>query len=107
MNQLLRTLLPKGSLFLSFVFFPMALVLRRLGVRVLDVNYQALGHLAIEPDIYLKEQKILKKNHFTILLAPHAIYEGAPLKLKVANSFLLECWKDHFFVITNFFAYLL
>lgn len=106
MQKFVQRFLGIGNRFLSFIVFPITLLLKWLGVRVLDVNYQAIGHLALEPDLYLKEQKLNGTKHFTILFVPHAIYEGAPFKIKVSNSFLLKCWEEHFYVIHNFFLYL-
>lgn len=93
---------------LGFLYTPLALLLKLMKVRVLDINFYAIGHLAIEPDLYLREQCLLKKRYFTILLPPHSsLHKGLDLKLEVANQFLLNCWKKHFYLISNSFLYVL
>lgn len=104
LDRFLRKLVSKFSAVLGVLFFPLAFFLKLLGVRVLEVNYQAIGHLAIEPDIYLRDQKIYKKKNFTILFPPQSLRKRS---LAVTNRFLLKLWEDHYFVVTNFFAYLL
>lgn len=93
---------------LGFLYTPIAFLLRLMRVRVLDMNFYAIGHLAIEPDLYLREQRLLQKQYFTILLPPHSsLHKGFSLKLEIANPFLLKCWEKHFCLITNSFLYLL
>lgn len=93
---------------LGVFYMPLALLLKMCRVRVLHANFFAIGHLAMEPDVYLKEQKLSGKKYLTILLPPHtSLHKGPPFKLLVANEFLLKCWGEYFLIIQNFFLYLL
>ena len=53
-------------------YIPIAFLLKLMHVRVLDANFYAIGHLAIEPDLYLREQKLLNQRYFTLLFPPHS-----------------------------------
>jgi putative glycosyltransferase (TIGR04372 family) len=88
--------------------FPIALFLKWLGVRVLDVKYECLGHLAIDPDLYLRDQAQLKQKIIPILFAPYqSLIKERPFSSLVSNRFLLKCWKRHFLVIDNLILYVL
>ncbi len=73
-------------------FFP-ALLLRFLNVRFLPVLVARIGHLVLEPDCYLKEEKLgLHKRFITVLCAP---------RCKVANQALAEYWSRHLIVVSS------
>jgi putative glycosyltransferase (TIGR04372 family) len=105
---LLNHLIKKAYAFLAYLLAPLALLLRTIGVRVLDINFRGIGHVALEPDVYVREQKLLKKKRFTILFAPYcSLIQKKPFSLSVSNPFLLDCWREHFLVIKNPILYLL
>lgn len=106
--MILGSILTGLRAFLDLLFFPVVVLLKIAKVRVLDANFYAIGHLAIEPDLWLREQALLGKKYFTILLPPHSsLRKGFPLKLEVANLFLLQRWEEHFCIIKNPWLYLL
>lgn len=87
---------------------PISLFLKCMGYRVLDVKFESLGHLSIEPDLYLREQSLLGEKHKTILFPPYnSLVKEAAFSSSVSNPFLLTCWKSHFIVIDHLFLYLL
>lgn len=90
LKKYLRPLI-KG--FINVLLSPIALVLRLCGVRLFLANFQAIGHLSIDLDVYLRECQLLKTRRWNFLLAPHPSL--------VANRFLLNCWKQHFTVISH------
>ena len=71
-----------------------AYILYILNVRILPViHINAIGHLAIEPDCYVKEEILgLHPKYRTIILAPYS---------QVANHCLLDYWSKYFYIITN------
>jgi putative glycosyltransferase (TIGR04372 family) len=75
--------------FLIYLFAPLAFLLRSMGVRVVEVKYEEMGHLALVPDVYLKEQN---RRRAVLFVPPGSL---------VSSSFLLNCWREHFFVIKN------
>ena len=78
---------------LCCVLYPFFLLFR---IKFLLVHIYNIGHLAIEPDCYLKE-RTLKANDTN---RPKITLLSAPLN-KVANSHLLRYWSDHMFVIKS------
>ena len=75
------------------VYFPLALLLYLLNIKVPFFNVDRIGHLLVEPDSFVKEY-ILKND-----VKPKAIFL-APLN-EVANKRVVECWKKYFLVIQN------
>ena len=65
-----------------------------LGVRFLPIKYlYAIGHLAIEPDCYVKEEILgIHPRYTAIMLAPVD---------KVANRHLLEYWRQYIRIVTS------
>lgn len=83
--------------------YPICLILKVLNVRFLDVTtIYAIGHLALEPDSYIKETKLgLAKKYFMILDVPiRRIFNIYPRKI-AANSALMDYWKKYYFVIRS------
>jgi len=74
---------------------PLLVLLRRLGLirwELMNVSTQFIGHLAIEPDLYLKEQKLgLRPPRRGVLLAHE----------KVSNPALLDLWRAHVKVVDS------
>jgi putative glycosyltransferase (TIGR04372 family) len=80
-------------LVLRVVAFVPALMLRIIGFRFLPIHTQRIGHLAIEPDCYLKEEA----------LGLHPQYRAcfcAPAHLS-ANGHLVEYWRSFFTVVRS------
>lgn len=75
---------------LAVGFLP-AVILRLLNFRVLPVNFSRIGHLALEVDCYLKEERLgLHPGYKAVVCAPVD---------KVANQRLLEYWSFYVRVI--------
>ena len=74
---------------LSVIAFPFFLILR---LKILPVTYSAIGHLAVEPDIFLKQGFLgLRPIVRAILLAP----------ANTANRHLLKYWRRYLLVIDH------
>ncbi|MBI3508849.1 MAG: TIGR04372 family glycosyltransferase [Chlamydiia bacterium] len=107
-RRILHLLIKKSLEGLTWLLLPVAFLLKLAKVRVLAVKFQAIGHLAVEPDLYLREHLILNNKHRTILFPPFRsfLFEKS-LRSAVCNQTLLDCWRKHFFVIDNLFLYIL
>lgn len=71
---------------------PLALAGRLAGVRFLGINYRRIGHLAVEPDCFVKERALgLHRGVIPFACAP---------RNRVCNCALLDCWKPHIRWIT-------
>ena len=66
---------------------PAALIARLVGVRFLAINYKRIGHLAVEPDCFVKER--LLGRHRRVIPFVCAPSNG------VCNHSLLDCWRPH------------
>lgn len=94
----------------SILCFPVSWLLKKWGFRVF-VSGTAIGHFTIEPETYLKEQKLGRiPKYRTILFPPFkALISRRPWQLNACNSYLTHLWKQYFCVITNpiiaFFLY--
>lgn len=94
--------------FFSALLSPLAFLLKTAGICVVDVKFEALGHLAVEPDLFLREKQSLGKKCYPVLFAPYRSFiKEQPFSTLVCNPFLLRCWSRHFYVIDNLFLYLL
>lgn len=73
---------------------PLACVLHAVGFRRLTINTERVGHLACEPDCFLKLKALgqLPRWRIWFVLAPPK---------RVANSHLFAYWQDHLFCFTN------
>jgi putative glycosyltransferase (TIGR04372 family) len=80
------------AILIALGFLP-ALLLRFLNIRFLPAMIDRIGHLALEPDCYLKEEKLGLHPGFKIILC-------AP-RSKVANQAMAEYWGRHFFLISS------
>ena len=105
LKERLKKILLSTEDFVNWLLFPIALVLYLCRVRVLHTHYHAMGHLALDPYIWHLEQTVHKKRYRAILM-PYI----TPLskrrrfnKIGVSNTFLFECWKQHFTVISNYY----
>lgn len=81
------------KLFLIALGFLPAVLLRFLNIRFLPVHTQRIGHLALEPDCYLKEERLGLHPRFKLILC-------AP-RCSVANQSLSEYWGKHLFIINS------
>ena len=88
-----RLLIVPFKRFVRFIGFLLAFVLRYLNVRVLPVYVSRIGHLAIEVDCYLKEERLgLHPRYKAVLCAPA---DG------VANCRLIDYWSSYVRVIKS------
>lgn len=72
---------------------PLAIIGRLVGLRFLGFNHRRIGHLAVEPDCFVKEQALgLHRGIIPIACAPIT---------QVGNPALLECWKPRIRWITR------
>ena len=101
MKKKIHSLVKNFYALLTYLCLPISLILRLIGVRVLDTKHEAIGHLSPEPDIYLREQKLKKTVRWTVLFPPYRFSKGGWPKLDVSNRYLLKCWEDHFILIQN------
>jgi putative glycosyltransferase (TIGR04372 family) len=75
------------------IYFPLALIFRIFAIQVPYFFTERIGHLVVDPESFLKEQYLLNGRYpSAVLLAPPNL---------VANSQLLEYWKEYFLVIQN------
>jgi putative glycosyltransferase (TIGR04372 family) len=76
---------------LGIVFLPVSVILHIAGCRVLTINTSRIGHLAIEPDLIIKAQRLglINKKKWIIKINNNA----------VANAHLLDYWRKHFVVV--------
>ncbi|MFM9970238.1 MAG: TIGR04372 family glycosyltransferase [Burkholderiales bacterium] len=92
----IREILRRGLMWMGWTtLLPATLVVHLLGYRRLPVFTHRIGHLAAEPDCFLKKVRLGQikgdeKKYF--LLAPPA---------KVANRCLLGYWRNHFAIVSN------
>ncbi len=91
----------KLSIWLSF---PLALLLRTLGLRFLNVSCpRAIGHLCIEPALYIKRLYLKKEKPCKMILAlpVKQLFSLFPKEAIVDNVALLQYWKKYFKVIKS------
>ena len=75
------------------IYFPIAIVLKILSIKVPHFWVERIGHLATDPDSFLKEYYLLHRSFpLCILIAPKSL---------VANQKIIEYWKKYFVVIQN------
>lgn len=91
----------KTSLYLkiySYVFapffYPFGIIFFFLKIRLINIIWiDAIGHICLEPDCFLREKSLNKKiNYKGLILAP---------KNKIANKYFLNYLKKHFIVISS------
>ncbi len=87
--------------FLNFILLPITIILKITNIRFFYLtNPQAIGHLALEPECYIKEYKAgLCKKYRMFIVSP-------PKSLRVfphdfCNKSLLNYWKKYFIIITS------
>ena len=77
----------------SIAYLPIAILIRLLGYKIISIKYtNAIGHLSLEPDLFLRENFLKKKNFKGIIISP---------KHKTANIEFLHYLKKYFLVISN------
>lgn len=79
---------------LSPILYLLAPILYLLGVKFLPiVHLYSIGHLAVEPDCYIKEGFLgIHPHYLTIILAPAD---------RLANRYLLEYWRKYIRIVTS------
>ena len=102
MNVLKR--LAKAPLFAFsfFVLLVLKLVQPIIKFQLCVVGFHRYGHLALEPEIYLAEQEILKAtnaSHGRVI----SIWSLGPVA-KQSNRFLAKKWKDELLVLPSWFV---
>ncbi len=97
----MKNLSPVIKLILNFLLFPIALIFRFANVKFFYLtNPQSIGHLAVEPELYIKEYKVgLSKKYNMFLVCP-------PKQLRhflsqICNKSLLNYWKKYLIVISS------
>jgi len=72
---------------------PVAAIGRLMGVRFLSINCKRIGHLAVEPDCFIKERILGRyREIMPFVCAPEN---------QVCNHALLNCWKPYLIWITD------
>lgn len=86
---------------LNFFLFPITLILRLANVKFFYLtNPQAIGHLVVEPEFYIKEYKLgLCKKYNMFLVCPPKTRRY--LHIAICNSSLLNYWKKYLIVISS------
>lgn len=81
------------EIFLNFLYFPLAWCLKVFGCIFPSFQYlNRIGHLACEPDIFLKEAFLEGRSYsYPVIL----------IRTKAANEFLLKEWEKYYVVIKN------
>lgn len=102
-SYLLKKLKKLSFSFLSILCFPLACVLKMCGYRIFGCkNVHNLGHLALEPDTYLKQTALKQaKQYKMIFLAPTRKLTSSYPEYLVCNLSLLNYWKKYFIVIES------
>ncbi len=77
----------------SFIYLPVAILIRIFGYKIIGIKYtNAIGHLSLEPDIFLRENFLKKKNFKGIIISP---------KYNTCNFEFLSYLKKYFMVFSN------
>jgi len=75
------------------LYFPLAIVFKIFSIKTPHFWVEKIGHLAADPDSFLKEHYLLNGSFpKCVLIAP---------KNNVANSVMIEYWKKYFLIIQN------
>lgn len=103
MPYLIKKIIKVIFYILSIISFPLALILFLIKFRILKIKYIGnIGHLAIEPDTYIKDCLLNKKKMFRlILVAPTSRLCSLYPKQICCSPALAQIWRQHFFVITS------
>jgi len=92
-NKIIENLKKLISHLLNFLYLPLAFCLRSFGFIFPNFQYlNRIGHLACEPDIFLKEFLLKGKSYRSPVIL---------LKTSVANELLLRFWEKYYVVIKN------
>jgi putative glycosyltransferase (TIGR04372 family) len=93
-SQIIKKIVIKlAGLSVGILLIPLTLIFHILGYRYVNFFCDRIGHLAIEPDCLLKEQKLfLIPARKWILLAPPN---------RIANEHLLTYWEPEFIIIRS------
>lgn len=77
----------------GLIYWVPALILRSLNIRFPVFFLSRIGHLLMEPDCFVKEQQLgLLPKYRSVILAPMR---------QVANTALLEYWRNYFWVVSS------
>lgn len=79
------------------LLLPVSLIAHMIGFRRLLIRVEHIGHLAAEPDTFIKAMELgfVSKNLFYYILAH---------RRSTSNNHLVSYWKKHFKIVTNSFA---
>jgi len=93
----------KAAKTLSYFLLPLSITLWFLNFRIFLIEcIDNIGHLALEPDCYLKECFLNKKKRFkTIIIAPTKNKFYLFPRSVCCNDYLAKLWKQHFYVVTS------
>ena len=102
MNVLKQSAKALLSAFSFFVLLVMKLIQPIVRFQLCVVGFHRYGHLALEPEIFLAEQEILKDTK----AAPKRVVNIWSLgpKTKQSNRFLAKKWKDELLVLPSWFV---
>lgn len=77
----------------SFIYLPVAFLIRFFGYKIIGIKYtNAIGHISLEPDIFLRENFLKKKKFKGIIISP---------KHETCNLEFLKYLKKYFVVFSN------
>jgi putative glycosyltransferase (TIGR04372 family) len=102
MNVLKRLVKAPLFVFSFFVLFVMKLIQPIIKFQLCVVGFHRYGHLALEPEIFLAEQEIMKATN----AAPRRvinIWSLGPVA-KQSNTFLAKKWKEELLVLPSWFV---
>jgi putative glycosyltransferase (TIGR04372 family) len=89
---ILRVFIKTFGFLIGIIAIPLAVIAHALNYRYVNVFTERIGHLAIEPDILIKDSMLHQTKMKWIILAPYG---------KVANSHLLSYWDQYFIIFRS------
>ena len=102
MNVLKRLVKAPLFAFSFFVLFVMKLIQPIIKFQLCVVGFHRYGHLALEPEIFLAEQEIMKATN-TSRRRVISIWSLGPAA-KQSNRFLASKWKEALLVLPSWFV---
>ena len=105
MNALKRLMRAPLFVFSFFVLLVMKLIQPIIKFQLCIVGFHRYGHLALEPEIFLAEQEVMKATN-TSRRRVISIWSLGPVA-KQSNSFLAGKWKEALLVLPSWFVGLL
>ena len=102
MNALKRLMRAPLFVFSFFVLLVMKLIQPIIKFQLCIVGFHRYGHLALEPEIFLAEQEVMKATN-TSRRRVISIWSLGPVA-KQSNSFLASKWKEALLVLPSWFV---